>query len=275
MAKRFTDNEKWKKRYFKGLSTVNKLFFLYVLDECDNAGIWNVEIDIAELRIGEKLDEKSAVKELGKHLHIFDDGGKWFLPSFIDFQYGELNPSVNAHKSVIGKLKKYKLDKKYEQFINCSRRDQDKDKDKDMDKDMDKDKDKKKSNAEIFDEFRKLYLGTKRGNETEYKNFIKHKDYKEVVGKLKEIIEKQIDHRKKLKQADNFVPQWKNLKTWINGRCWEDELPEVVDDKKDVKLTYEEVHDIFNGKFPNPGDKKIWDKVVSFKENENTYWRYK
>ena len=38
MAKRFTDNEKWKNQFFKGLSTVNKLFFLYILDDCDHAG---------------------------------------------------------------------------------------------------------------------------------------------------------------------------------------------------------------------------------------------
>ena len=24
-----------------------------------------------------------------------------------------------------------------------------------------------------------------------------------------------------------FVPEWKNLKSWIYQRCWEDELPET------------------------------------------------
>jgi len=137
MAKRFTDNEKWKKQFFKSLSTVNKLFFLYILDECDHAGIWHVEPDIVELRIGAKIDVNGAKKELGRHIHEFDDGEKWFIPSFIEFQYGNLNPSVNAHKSVIGILTKRKLLKVYEQFINCSLRVMD------MDKDMDKDKDNK------------------------------------------------------------------------------------------------------------------------------------
>jgi len=139
MAKRFTDNEKWKKLFFKSLSTVNKLFFLYILDECDNAGIWHVEPEIAEIRIGETIDIELAKSELGKHIHEFDDGEKWFIPFFIDFQYGTLNPSVNAHKSVIEKLRKRKLTGIYEQFINCSLRDMDKDKDMDMDKNIIKD----------------------------------------------------------------------------------------------------------------------------------------
>ena len=138
MAKRFTDNEKWKKRFFKGLSTVNKLFFLYILDECDNAGIWHIETDVTELRIGNKLDLELAKKELGKHIFEFDNGEKWFIPFFIDFQYGSLNPSVNAHKSVIDKLKKRGLTKIYEQFINSSRTDMDKDKDKDKDEDKER-----------------------------------------------------------------------------------------------------------------------------------------
>lgn len=134
MAKRFTDNEKWKKTFFKSLSTVNKLFFLYILDECDNAGVWHVESDIAEIRIGEKIDLKTAKKELGKHIYEFDNSEKWFIPFFIDFQYGVLNEKVNAHKSVIDKLKKRKLTKTYQQFTNCLIRDKNKAKDKDMDK---------------------------------------------------------------------------------------------------------------------------------------------
>lgn len=136
MAKRFTDNEKWKKQFFKGLSTVNKLFFIYILDECDNAGIWHVEPEIAEIRIGEKIDLAKAKKELDKHIIEIDGGEKWFIPSFIDFQYGKLNPNVNAHRSVIDKLQKRNLTESYEQFINCSQGD----KDKDMDKDINKNK---------------------------------------------------------------------------------------------------------------------------------------
>jgi len=172
MAKRFTDNEKWKKQFFKSLSTVNKLFFLYILDECDNAGVWHVEPEIAELRIGEKINIELAKRELGKHVHEFDNCEKWFIPSFIDFQYGSLNPNVNAHKSVIDKLSKKKLNKVYEQLINCSSTD--------LYKYMDKDKDKKKKFAEFVEmteaEHNKLLL--KYGKEYTEKMIDKLSNYK-------------------------------------------------------------------------------------------------
>lgn len=181
MAKRFTDNEKWKKLFFKSLSTVNKLFFLYILDECDNAGVWHVEPEIAEIRIGEKINLDLAKMELGKHVHEFDSGEKWFIPSFIDFQYGLLNPNVNAHKSVIDKLTKKNLMKVHEQLINCSSTDLY----KDMDKDMDKDKDKKNKVAEFVTmtegEWNKLI--TKYGKESTEKMIDKLNNYKGSKGK--------------------------------------------------------------------------------------------
>ena len=128
---------------------------MYILDECDNAGVWHIEVDIAEIRIGEKIDLKIAKKELGKHIYEFDNGEKWFIPFFIDFQYGVLNEKVNAHKSVINKLKKRKLTKVYQQLVNCLTRDKNKDKAKDMDKDKAKDMDKVKTK---YGEFHNVLL---------------------------------------------------------------------------------------------------------------------
>ena len=82
---------------------------------------------------------------------------------------------------------------------------------------------------EIFNTFRKLYPGTKRGNDTEFENFKKkHKDWKEVLPNLEKALKNQIGWRKEMKAAGTFVPEWKHLKTWINNRCWEDEKP-VID----------------------------------------------
>jgi hypothetical protein len=76
-----------------------------------------------------------------------------------------------------------------------------------------------------FDEFRKLYPGTKRGNATEFENFKKkHKDWQEVIDLLMPSLQSQIEHRAKLQENNQFVPQWKNLQTWINQRCWEIEI---------------------------------------------------
>ena len=109
MAKRFTDNEKWKKRFFKNLEPKYKLLWIYILDDCNHAGIWDVDMDVAALRIGESLNEKKALELFnGNVLEIRDD--RWFVPDFITFQYGELNNNSRGHQSVIALLNKHNID---------------------------------------------------------------------------------------------------------------------------------------------------------------------
>jgi hypothetical protein len=81
----------------------------------------------------------------------------------------------------------------------------------------------------VFDEFRKKYPGIKRGLDTEFDNFKKkHKDWKLVVKILLQKIEKQIEDRHNKKARKEFVPEWKNLQTWINQRCWEEETGMLI-----------------------------------------------
>ena len=147
MAKRFTDTEKWKKPFIRGLQGAYKLLWLYICDDCDHAGIWQVDIDVAQIRIGEKIDINEAIKIFDEKIIIFDKGNKWFIPSFIEFQYPSgLNPDNRAHNSIIILLEKYKLlDKQNKPLTRplqgC--------KDMDMDMDMVKDKDKVKEQKNI------------------------------------------------------------------------------------------------------------------------------
>ena len=139
MAKRFTDTEKWKKPFIRGLQGAFKLLWLYICDDCDHAGIWQVDIDVAQIRIGEKIDIKEAIKTFDEKIIIFDKGNKWFIPSFIEFQYPSgLNPDNRAHNSIIILLEKYKLLDKQNKPLTRSlqgRKDMDMVKDKDMDMD--------------------------------------------------------------------------------------------------------------------------------------------
>lgn len=220
MPKRFTDTEKWRKKFIKNLSPEYKLFWFYLLDDCDYAGIWHVDFEIAQIRIGMEIDQSEVRKIFKEKIIEFDDNEKWFLPDFIDFQYGELNENNRAHASVIRILKKYKLYKNKEHISPLEGA-----KEKDKDKEQDKDKDKEK---EIFDEARKIYPGNKRGLDTEFSNFKKHKDWGKCIILLKEAIDSQIKWREKAKLAGNkFIPEWKNFKTWINQRCWEEELEKI------------------------------------------------
>ncbi len=80
--------------------------------------------------------------------------------------------------------------------------------------------------SEIFDVFRKRYPGNVRGLKTEFDLFIK-KNKPEIVHLLLPALEKEISHKNQLMSGNKFVPNWKDLKTWINNRCWEQEFPEI------------------------------------------------
>lgn len=102
----------------------------------------------------------------------------------------------------------------------------------------------------IFDTFRKLYPGTKKGNETEFDNFKKkQKDWELILPTLEGIIKKQIETRKLKKESGQFVPEWKNLQTWINQSCWEEEIGgiETPISKKTLEEQNKFVHNYING----------------------------
>ncbi len=109
MAKRFTETEKWQ-GWFRRLSPEMKCLWLYICDECDNAGVWRVDTGLADFTIGTQFDWEKVTEELGGRIKIFDNGEKWFITDFIRFQYGsQLKENSNPHQSVIKLLDKYSL----------------------------------------------------------------------------------------------------------------------------------------------------------------------
>lgn len=142
MAKRFVDTDLFKKRFVKGLQAPYKLLWIYILNDCNHAGIYEVEIEIAALRIGcPEITEQSAIEFFGEKIIVFDRGTKWFIPSFIEFQYGQLSENNRAHSGIISLLSKYNL---IDQFLKIKpltsplQGDKDMDKEKEMDKEKDK-----------------------------------------------------------------------------------------------------------------------------------------
>ena len=107
MAKRFTDTDKWKKGFIRSLSPKFKLLWLYILDDCNHAGIWETDFEVASIRIGSKVTEKEASQVFASQIKIFDNGDKWFIAKFIDFQYGTLNENSRPHAAVIKLLDRY------------------------------------------------------------------------------------------------------------------------------------------------------------------------
>lgn len=107
MAKRFIDTDLFRKPLMRSLEAPYKALWIYLLCECDHAGVWDVELDVAQMRMGMKIDPDKAIEKLRGSAIPIDGGTKWFLPEFVAFQYGTLNPANRVHSSVLSVLSKY------------------------------------------------------------------------------------------------------------------------------------------------------------------------
>ena len=109
MSKRFTDTQKWRKTWIRKLPPRYKLFWLFILDMCDHAGILDYDLELFSFMLGVDFDTKEIKEIFGAKLIFFKKDTKIFIPKFIDFQYGNLNEDNKVHLSVINLLKKQDL----------------------------------------------------------------------------------------------------------------------------------------------------------------------
>lgn len=149
MAKRFTDTEIWNEDWFLSLESKVRLFWFYLKDVCDCAGIWRPNILVANRIYGFDIELQCAFHDLtqDKKRIIVLKNGRWFLPGFIPFQYGlVLNKNSAAHRGVLKSLELNEVDlsmviPKIEVLegsrdglgrVNPTLKDKDKDKDKEF-----------------------------------------------------------------------------------------------------------------------------------------------
>lgn len=136
--KRFTDTNKWRKTWFRMMKPELKLLWVYICDNCDNAGIWDCDKELASFQIGTPIDWNEALSTFNANpreprVTVIDD--KWWLVSFIDFQYGTLSEDCKPHIAVLGTLKKRGLFEEYSKGINTL---QETEKEKDQEKEIEK-----------------------------------------------------------------------------------------------------------------------------------------
>lgn len=143
MSKRFTDTDKWKKQNFSLLSLKMKLAWIYLCDNCDHAGIWEINLGLMSYQVGEEITLKELIDSFAEKLEIINDN-KIIIQSFIDFQYGNLNPNSKVHQSVIKKLEKERVSIGYPKSMDTIKATA-----KDKDKEKDKEKEKEKETGEI------------------------------------------------------------------------------------------------------------------------------
>lgn len=169
MAKRFTDTSINRKAWYRKLTPRLKCAWRFLCDECDHAGVWDLDLDALQFYVGG--DQAFTVEELlsaftsDKESRIIRVGErKIYIPGFIEFQYGchaaELNPENKVHQSVILRLKKIGA---YKELASPMQGAKDKDKEKDRDKDREKDKEEESECGaikEFLDEELEILLRT-------------------------------------------------------------------------------------------------------------------
>tara|TARA_R100000734_G_scaffold19147_2_gene18593 strand:+ start:3192 stop:3836 length:645 start_codon:yes stop_codon:yes gene_type:complete len=184
MAKRFLDTNLFRKRWIRELDTDMKLFWIYLLTDCDHAGIWDVDVERASFQLKLDLDQDKILKTFDRKINNFKVD-KWFIPKFVQYQYGELNPNNKAHLSVIKILTKYGL---YEGLTSPLQASKDKEKDNVKYKFKDKVKvvvKKKKTKQEQLKEIEDNLTELKKefSSQDVYFEFDKFKDYLLAHGK--------------------------------------------------------------------------------------------
>jgi len=105
-GKRRTNPERWITPRFRKLSPDGKLVYLYLLDNCDWAGFTPIDLERISFETGiEQEIIQSQLDNLNQEEIVIKND--WlFVLGFIKLQDNEpLNPSNNAHKNILNKLK--------------------------------------------------------------------------------------------------------------------------------------------------------------------------
>ena len=105
MPKRLTDTEKWNDPWFCGLNPKDKLFWIYLCDNCDHAGIWKVNWPLAKFHLEEYIFKPDNFN--GRIEFLSEE--TWFIKKFVFFQQKvnnlkDLNPLNKCHSSILNIL---------------------------------------------------------------------------------------------------------------------------------------------------------------------------
>lgn len=150
MAKRFTDSNKWDHAWFRKLATKMKCAWFYICDKCDHAGIWVADFEALAFNVNEKVSKEEFESTFQDKVKLVDQD-KYFIESFILFQYGALNPNNQVHKSILLKLENIapgqplKINLKGLFIPKAGAKDKEEDKVKYKDKEEEEDKEKEKA----------------------------------------------------------------------------------------------------------------------------------
>lgn len=107
--KRFTETGKWEDPWFGELPPMAKLLWYFLCDNCDHAGVWEVNARLADFKIGAPMPWSECHTWFGDRVRVLP-GGKWLLPKFVRFQSPHgLKPHDKITIHIMGRLKHHGL----------------------------------------------------------------------------------------------------------------------------------------------------------------------
>ena len=138
MPKRFTGTEIWDEDWFIELPKDYIIFWFYIKDKCDHAGMFKINVKVFNAIYNAQIDSEIAFElfNKGKKRLRKINGSMWLIEDFFSYQYGHtLNVNNRVHSSVKDVYDKHEVKlgsirglKEVKEGVK------DKDKDKDKDK---------------------------------------------------------------------------------------------------------------------------------------------
>jgi len=138
MAKRFTATEIWSEDWFLDMPMEYKLFWYYMLSNCNHAGIFKVNLRSFCGLNGVNLTSTKVLEffNAGKQRIRVINSSIWLINDFFVYQYGAtLNPNNRVHASIVKEYLKHGIELTSIRGLK-DLKDGVKDKDKDKDKDI-------------------------------------------------------------------------------------------------------------------------------------------
>ena len=102
--RRWTETTKWQDRWFRRLVPTSKLFYLYLLDECDEAGVWEIDFDLFAVMSGISISPESLIEDLGNRIQVLE-GEQILVRKFLPYQQPKgLQAHVPLHQKIQRRL---------------------------------------------------------------------------------------------------------------------------------------------------------------------------
>lgn len=120
MSKRFSATEIWDEDWFLELTNKEMLLWFFIKDNCDHAGVWKSNFKKFQMFAKCKVDDKLFFEKvnLDKQRITLLKNGRWFINSFIQFQYFDkkadfyLNLKNPLHRSIYKIINENEIDLK-------------------------------------------------------------------------------------------------------------------------------------------------------------------